>query len=152
MNIEIERKFLVNNIEYRELAHKAYTITQGYLSRERGRTVRVRIRDNKAFITIKSSSVGLARNEYEYEIPKEDAIGLIKMCPPPVLSKTRYLVNYCGNTWEVDEFHGEFEGTVVAEIELKSEDQEFEKPGFVGQEVTGDHRYSNSRMGQVIEK
>lgn len=147
MGLEIEYKYLVKDNSYKTLAFKSYSITQGYLSRERGRTVRVRVRDDKAYITIKSARVGLTRHEYEYEIPLADGQELIKMCPAPVLYKTRYLVEYKGNIWEVDEFHGDMAGLVTAEIEIPNEEYEFEIPPFVGDDVTEDRRYHNSNLG-----
>lgn len=148
MGIEIEHKYLVKDNSFKGLSHKSYSITQGYLSRERGRTVRVRICDDKAYITIKSRSVDAARHEYEYEIPYQDGLELMELCPAPVLYKTRYLVVYEGMLWEIDEFHGELQGLVTAEVELDAVDQQYDIPPFVGENVTGDHRYSNSQLGR----
>ncbi len=148
MAIEIEHKYLVKDMSFKKMAHKSYSITQGYLSREKGRTVRVRVRDDEAYVTIKSGRTeGFGRQEYEYRIPVEDGRELMKLCPAPVIEKTRYLVDYAGNTWEIDVFHGDLDGLVIAEIELNSEDQQYEVPPFVGENVTGDSRYSNSRLG-----
>lgn len=148
MGIEIEHKYLVKDCSFKQLAFKSYDITQGYLSRERGRTVRVRLRDQQAFITIKSSRVGMTRKEFEYEIPFDDGKQLIEMCPAPVLYKTRYLVEFEGKTWEIDEFHGDFDGLITAEIELESENQQYEIPPFVGENVSNDRRYNNSQLGK----
>lgn len=148
MGLEIEHKYLVKDLSFKELSSKCYSITQGYLSREKGRTVRVRLCDDKAYITIKSSRQGATRHEYEYEIPYQDGEELIALCPQPVLKKNRYIVMHNGCTWEVDEFLDQFEGLITAEIELDSEDQSYDIPGFVGKNVSDDHRYSNSRLGQ----
>lgn len=144
---EIERKFLVTG-EYKPLAYAQSRITQGYISSARGRTVRVRIRDDKGYLTIKgaSNASGTSRYEWEKEIPQSEAEELMRLCEPGVIDKTRYLVRSGRHTFEVDEFYGENNGLVVAEVELASEDEPFEKPPFVGQEVTGDIRYYNSQL------
>ena len=123
-------------------------IVQGYISSARGRTVRVRIRNGKGYLTIKGASdaSGLSRYEWEKEIPLNEAEELMKLCEPGVIDKTRYLVRSGRHTFEVDEFYGENEGLVVAEVELTSEDEAFEKPDFIGREVTGDVRYYNSQL------
>lgn len=144
---EIERKFLVNG-EYKTLASKTLPIIQGYLSSVPGRTVRMRIKGDKAFITIKGdgNQSGTTRFEWEKEIEFEEAKNLLNLCEPGIISKTRFLVP-CGNhTFEVDEFYGENEGLTVAEIELKSEDEPFEKPDWLGKEVTGDVKYFNASL------
>ena len=135
MSQEIERKFLVTG-EYKSRAY------------EQGRTVRVRIRNGKGYLTIKGASdaSGLSRYEWEKEIPLNEAEELMKLCEPGVIDKTRYLVRSGRHTFEVDEFYGENEGLVVAEVELTSEDEAFEKPDFIGREVTGDVRYYNSQL------
>lgn len=145
--LEIERKFLVNG-NYKDLAFSSSRIKQGYICSERGRTVRVRIRDRKAYLTIKgpSDSLGTTRFEWEKEIPFEEGTELFKLCVGGYIDKTRYLVDYGGHTFEVDEFYGDNEGLVLAEVELKSADEEFEKPAFLGEEVTGDRRYYNSEL------
>lgn len=146
MAIEIERKFLVKGDSYKELAYSSSRIVQGYICSARGKTVRVRIRDDKGYLTIKgpSSSDGLGRYEWEKEIPLDEARELMKLCEPGMIDKTRYLVRSGIHTFEVDEFYGENEGLVVAEVELSSEDEAYEKPDFVGEEVTGDVKYYNS--------
>ncbi len=144
--LEIERKFLVKNSDYKRLATSSSRICQGYICSHRGRTVRVRIRDGRGYLTIKgpSDTEGLARYEFEKEITLNEARHLMDICEPGKIDKTRYLVP-CGNhIFEVDEFYGENEGLVMAEIELNSEDEAFEKPDFIAQEVTGDRRYYNS--------
>ena len=146
MALEIERKFLVKDDSYKRMAYHASRIAQGYICSERGRTVRVRICDDKGFLTIKgpSDKQGLGRYEWEKEIPLQEAQELMKLCEPGMIDKTRYLVQSGNHVFEVDEFYGENEGLVVAEVELASADEIYEKPGFVGEEVTGDVRYYNS--------
>lgn len=144
---EIERKFLVTG-EYKSQAYAQSRIIQGYISSARGRTVRVRIRDEKGYLTIKgaSNASGTSRYEWEKEIPLNEAEDLLKICEPGVIDKTRYLVQSGKHVFEVDEFYGENEGLVVAEVELASEDESFVKPDFIEQEVTGDVRYYNSQL------
>lgn len=147
--LEIERKFLVKG-EYKHLATNATRICQGYIASGNGRTVRVRIRGDKGYLTIKGPSdrKGLGRFEWEKEIPVAEAEALMGICEPGIIEKTRWLVPSPDgrHTWEVDEFWGENEGLVMAEIELESEDAPYEKPAFIGREVTGDRRYYNSHM------
>nr|WP_325289778.1 CYTH domain-containing protein [uncultured Bacteroides sp.] len=147
MGQEIERKFLVKG-EYKSQAYAQSRIVQGYICSARGRTVRVRIRDAKGFLTIKGAAdaAGLSRYEWEKEIPLAEAQELMKLCEPGVIDKTRYLVQCGEHVFEVDEFYGDNEGLVVAEVELASADEHFEKPDFIGQEVTGDVRYYNSQL------
>lgn len=144
---EIERKFLVTG-EYKSQAYAQSRIVQGYISSARGRTVRVRIRDGRGFLTIKGASneSGTSRYEWEKEIPLDEARELLKLCEPGIIDKTRYLVRSGQHTFEVDEFYGENEGLTVAEVELSSEDEPFVKPAFVGREVTGDARYYNLQL------
>ena len=147
---EIERKFLVLDDSYKHEAFAKSHIQQGYICSERGRTVRVRIRDARAYITIKgpSENGGLSRYEFEQEIPLADAYELMKLCEPGIIDKTRWLVKSGSHTFEVDEFHGENEGLVVAEVELENEQDTPEIPHFIGIEVTGDRRYYNSQLRQ----
>lgn len=143
---EIERKFLVKG-DYKPFVTTETRIIQGYLSSARERTVRVRIKGDKGFITIKGigNESGASRYEWEKEIPVEDAGELLKLCEPGIIDKTRYIVpERSGLKFEVDEFHGDNEGLTVAEIELPAEDQPFEKPGWLGDEVTGDLKYYNA--------
>lgn len=121
-------------------------IVQGYICSEKGRTVRVRIRDDKGYLTVKgaASSSGLSRYEFEREVPLEDAEQMLRLCEQESINKERYLVPYKGHTWEVDVFHGHNEGLILAEIELSREDEPFERPSWLGKEVTGDRRYYNS--------
>ena len=144
---EIERKFLVENTNFKVSATHSYEITQGYLSRRIDSTVRVRIKDDKAFLTVKGRNNGAVRDEWEYEIPVADARDMLGRCADgAVITKTRYIVPFEGWIWEVDEFHGHNEGLVVAEIELPSADSPFRVPLFVGKEVTGNPAYYNSNM------
>lgn len=147
MHFEIERKFLVKG-PFKELASSSSHIMQGYISSMRGRTVRVRIRDDKGYLTIKgpSDQGGLVRYEFEKEISLQDAHDLMKICEPGIIDKTRYLVPYGGHVFEVDEFYGENDGLILAEVELESADEPFDKPDFLGREVTGDRRFYNSCM------
>ena len=147
MGMEIEHKFLVNSDSYRQLACAESEIKQGFLSRHPGRTVRIRVRDNRGFITVKGKGTGAAHPEFEYEVPLDDAMQMLAMCEPPVIEKTRFIVMHEGNRWEVDEFHGDLQGLVIAELEVPSEDYRFRLPAFVGREVTGDPRYYNSQLG-----
>ena len=151
MSLEIERKFLVTG-DFKQEAFNALRITQGYLCSAPERTVRVRIKGDKGYITIKgqSSASGLSRFEWEKEIPLAEAESLLKLAEPGVIDKTRYLVRDADgiHTWEVDEFHGANEGLVMAEIELESENDSFGRPAWLGEEVTGDPRYYNSYLSQ----
>lgn len=144
---EIERKFLVAG-DFRPFVRKAIRITQGYLSSAPERTVRVRTKGEKGFITIKgkASESGVSRFEWEKEIPVDEVRELLKICEPGVIDKTRYLVDVGNHTFEVDEFYGDNEGLTVAEVELGSEDEAFEKPSWLGEEVTGDVKYYNSML------
>lgn len=146
MGIEIEKKFLLTGTEWKQLA-TGTAYRQGYLNSVKERTVRVRTINDQGFLTIKGVSVGATRLEYEYEIPLEDANALLdELCEKPLIEKNRYKVKFSGFTWEIDEFFGENDGLIVAEIELESEDQAFDKPEWVGEEVTGDSRYFNSNL------
>ena len=145
MSQEIERKFLVKDDSYKQMASSFSHIIQGYICRTTGRTVRVRLRDEKAYLTIKGPSPdgGLSRYEWEHEIPGREALELMQLCERGVIDKVRYLVPYGGHTFEVDEFFGANEGLVMAEVELDAVDEAFERPPFLGEEVTGDRRYYN---------
>ena len=146
---EIERKFLVKG-NFKPEVFKSTRIMQGYLSSVPERTVRVRINGEQGFLTIKGKGnhSGIRRYEWEKEIPLNEAEELMKLCEPGVIDKTRYLIRSGNHVFEVDEFYGENEGLVVAEVELASENEPFEKPDFIGQEVTGDIRYYNSQLMQ----
>lgn len=144
---EIERKFLVKG-NFKDEAFKATRITQGYLCSVPERTVRVRVKGDKGFITVKGigNAAGASRYEWEKEIDVADVRELLKLCEPGVIDKTRYLVKAGERTFEVDEFYGDNEGLVVAEVELPSEDAPFERPSWLGEEVTGQTRYYNSML------
>ncbi|MBF0761492.1 CYTH domain-containing protein [Dysgonomonas mossii] len=147
---EIERKFLVKG-NYKEYAYAHEEIVQGYLSSLKERTVRVRIKGEKAYITIKgiSNESGITRFEWEKEISINDARELLKLCEPGIIDKIRYYIKSDKHTFEIDEFNGENQGLVMAEIELSSEDEQFEKPDWLGEEVTGDLRYYNSSLTKL---
>ena len=144
---EIERKFLVKG-EFKSEAFKSVRITQGYLNSLPERTVRVRIRDDQGFITIKgkADATGVSRFEWEKEIAVDEAGELLKICEPGVIDKTRYLIKVGERTFEVDEFHGDNDGLVMAEVELPCEDAPFDRPQWLGKEVTGDSRYYNAML------
>lgn len=147
MPLEIERKFLVCG-DFKSQAYDSSRIRQGYICSANGRTVRVRIRGDKGFLTIKGPSgrAGLSRYEFEKEISLSDAEDLMAICEPGVIDKTRYLVRCGRHVFEVDEFYGDNEGLVMAEVELSDENEAFERPAFLGREVTGDRRFYNSHM------
>jgi Uncharacterized protein conserved in bacteria len=146
MGKEIERKFLVIGNDWRALA-QGTMYRQGYLNSAKERTVRVRTVGDKAFLTVKGITVGATRAEYEYEIPFADCNALLdNLAEKPLIEKKRYKIKQDAFVWEIDEFFGENQGLIVAEIELTSEDQKFEKPHWVGEEVTGDPRYFNSNL------
>jgi len=148
--IEIERKFLVTSEDYKNESFTQNRITQGYLSSNPERTVRVRIKGNKGFLTIKGASneSGISRFEWEKEIPVDEAQKLLLLCEKGVIDKTRFEVKFGNHIFEIDEFYGENEGLIVAEIELNSETETFEKPIWLGIEVTNDKRYYNSFLSQ----
>jgi len=146
MGKEIERKFLVKGDAWRGLA-KPVKYRQGYLSTVKERTVRVRTVDAAGYLTIKGVTTGVTRVEYEYEIPAAQADEMLTgLCEKPLIEKTRRTIELGGLTWEVDEFFGDNQGLIVAEVELKSADQEIAKPDWVGPEVSGDPRYFNSNL------
>ncbi len=149
--LEIERKFLVLSEDYKNVAFKRTKVIQGYLNSHKERTVRIRIQGNDAFITVKgiSNTEGTARLEWEKDIPVTEAESLLKLCEPNLIKKNRYEVKTGKHVFEVDEFYGENQGLVVAEIELTSENEEFTKPDWLGKEVTGDVRYYNSLLSKT---
>lgn len=146
---EIERKFLVKSYEYRVNPIAIHDIKQGYLSTRKEATVRVRVKNQSAFITIKGISNGATRDEWEYPIPMNDAIEMLKICQGNIIEKQRYIVEFEGYTWEIDEFHGEHEGLIIAEIELTDEKETFPIPSFIGEEVTGNVNYYNSTLAGI---
>lgn len=153
MNVEIERKYRVVDSSYRQQATRCTYYKQGYISATPEATVRIRIAGEQAFITIKGATTGCSRQEYEYPIPVADAAQMLDtLCLSGLIEKKRYLYPHAGHTWEVDEFLGENEGLVVAEIELQSESESFELPSFIGREVTGDARYYNSSLARCPYK
>ncbi|MBZ9629592.1 CYTH domain-containing protein [Salegentibacter sp. LM13S] len=147
---EIERKYLVVSNDFRKEACKNSGIKQGFLNTDPERTVRLRITGEKAFLTIKgkSSKNGLTRFEWEKEIDKKEAEALFELCEPGIIEKTRYLVKAGNFIFEIDEFHGKNEGLIVAEIELNKETDVFQKPKWLGKEVTGDVKYYNSQLSK----
>lgn len=146
MALEIERKFLVIDDSYKSMAVKCRHIIQGYLSRRKEATVRIRVTDDKAFITVKGMTVNATRQEWEYTIPVDDAIEMLKLCDGNIIEKNRWIVIFNGMKWEIDEFIRPFIGLTVAEIELDDENTAFKRPPFVGEEVTGDAAYYNSNL------
>lgn len=146
MGLEIERKFLVAGEGWRQPAERQTRFSQGYLSRDPARTVRVRLAGEQAFLTIKGRTVGATRAEFEYEIPVAEAQQLLQLCEGPLIDKIRHFCEFQGKTWEVDEFFGDNAGLVVAEIELASEDEVFARPAWLGAEVTGEARYYNANL------
>ena len=141
---EIERKFRVKEGFWRSA--KGTTFRQGYLNSVKERVVRVRLKNDKGYLTIKGLTVGATRLEFEYEIPRRDAEQLLDLCEKPLIEKTRFKIEESGFSWEIDEFFGENQGLIVAEVELESEDQDFPRPDWVLEEVTGDPRYFNSNL------
>ncbi|MEO1083008.1 MAG: CYTH domain-containing protein, partial [Acidobacteriota bacterium] len=149
MGIEIERKFLVSGDGWRGQAHKSTRLRQGYLSTDSMRNVRVRIKGDRALLTVKGKMEAdsfVKRLEFEYDIPMDDALELLKLCLDSPIDKTRHEVHRGGHLWEVDEFYGQNEGLIVAEIELESVDTAFERPEWIGEEVSDDARYLNSNL------
>ncbi|MBO7141105.1 MAG: CYTH domain-containing protein [Prevotella sp.] len=147
--MEIERKFLVRDDSYKSMAQRSYRIRQGYICSGHGHTVRVRQRDRQGFLTIKGPSFdgGLSRYEFEKEITLDEATQLFRLCKQGIIDKTRYLVPVDdGHTFEVDEFYGDNEGLVIAEVELGAPDEPYARPPFLGEEVTGDRRYTNASL------
>ena len=150
---EIERKFLVRG-DFKAYACQSFRIVQGYLSSVPERTVRIRVKGEQGYLTVKGKSDvhGVTRYEWEKEIAREDAEELLKLCEPGVVDKIRYLVKVGGHIFEVDEFLGENKGLLLAEVELKQEDELFEKPEWLGEEVTGDLRYYNASVQKLVEQ
>ena len=146
MAIEIERKFLVKERPF-AMAKRSLKINQGYILNEKSKVIRVREKGDDYFLTIKGNNIGISRLEYDFPISKDDAKELIiHFCKTTLIEKTRHYVEHKGHTWEVDEFHGTNDGLIVAEIELESEDEKFEIPNWIGEEVTQDERYYNMNL------
>ncbi len=146
MGIEIERKFLLKNEDWRSEVASRTIIKQGYLNSDKERTVRIRVRNEKGYLTIKGESKNATRQEFEYEIPISDAESMLLLCKKPIIEKTRHLVLVDDKTWEIDDFAGENKGLILAEIELETEEEKFRIPSWVGEEVTQDSRYFNSNL------
>ena len=145
MATEIERKFLILNQDWQEYTKSELHIVQGYLATNEFSSTRIRIQNDKANINIKSATLGITRTEFEYSIPVDDArLMLDDLCIKPVIEKTRFTVEHMNHTWEIDVFSGDNEGLIVAEIELSSPDEAFEKPSWIGEEVSNDARYYNA--------
>lgn len=147
---EIERKFLVISDQFKNEAFDSYSIKQGFLNSHEERTVRVRLKKGKGFLTVKgkSSEDGLSRFEWENEIAPEEAESLLKLCEPTIIDKIRYEVRMNDHIYEIDEFYGDNEGLIIAEIELNSKDETFIKPDWLGEEVTGQVKYYNSQLSK----
>ncbi|HMQ53287.1 MAG TPA: CYTH domain-containing protein [Anaerolineae bacterium] len=146
MGQEIERKFLVKRDFWQQQEKSGQIYRQGYLNSAKERTVRVRLIGDRGILTIKGEAQGLTRPEYEYDLPLEEAQELLKLCEQPLIEKKRYKIKQGDLTWEVDEFFGENEGLIIAEVELEHEQQGFEYPAWLDQEVTGDPRYFNANL------
>ena len=147
MGIEIERKFLVDHDKWKQVEKPVGThYRQGYLSNETGRTIRIRTSDKQGYITIKGAATGISRKEYEYEIPVEDGTELLNTLALSQLEKIRYCIDFAGNVWEIDEFLGDNEGLITAEIELDNEADEFQKPDWLSDEVSDQDKYYNSSL------
>jgi adenylate cyclase len=149
MGVEIERKFLIEkDLWYALKKPSGILIQQAYLVNEPGKVVRIRVTDSSGYVTVKGAAVNETRSEYEFLVPKMEAIEMMDLFCKFRIDKTRYKIEFEGKTWEVDEFWGNNEGLIIAEIELKSEDEQFKKPSWIGEEVTKDHRYYNSYLSE----
>ncbi len=144
MALEIEHKFLIISDEWRKLVNRSEVFRQGYLSNNPAASVRVRLANDQASLNIKGMTIGTQRPEYEYNIPWQDAVEMLnQLCTPPLIEKTRHFLEFAGKTWEIDEFAGENAGLIVAELELTTVGEYFQKPHWVGKEVSGMERYYN---------
>lgn len=149
MPLEIERKFLVVNEDWRDQVNSKEKIIQGYLANTGLASIRVRIQEDKAYLNIKSMTIGVSREEYEYPFPLDDARNILKhLCIKPIIEKTRYFVDQEPHLWEIDVFEGENSGLIVAEIELNAPEESFIRPAWLGQEVSDDPRYYNVRLAE----
>lgn len=147
MGLEIERKFLLVDETWRGAVERSTNLTQGYLVNDAVRSVRIRVSDDRAWLTVKSANGGLSRMEFEYAIPIDEATSILNtLCDGSVIRKTRFEVHHNGHLWEIDEFQGDNAGLVMAEIELRSEEEVFQRPSWAGEEVTGDRRYMNASL------
>jgi len=149
MPIEIERKFLLASNDWQNEVIRSSRIRQGYLGKIDKASVRIRVQGDRANINVKSATLDMRRMEYEYEIPLDEAEEMLdQLCAKPQIDKTRFIVEHGSHVWEIDEFYGDNEGLLVAEVELASEDEEFEKPGWLGEEVTENPRYYNVNLNK----
>ncbi len=149
MALEIEHKFLIKNNDWRENIQKSSAYKQGYLISDQIKSIRVRISDNKAWLNIKSATIGTSRQEYEYEIPLNEGIEILSsLCKKPIIEKTRHLVPYKQHIWEIDVFSGDNDGLIIAEIELSSVGETFFKPDWLGKEVTENLKYYNNNLSE----
>jgi adenylate cyclase len=146
MGLEIERKFLIKDDSWKDDANKGISIKQGYLNSKAERTVRIRIYGDNGVLTVKAGRKNLSRKEFEYQIPMKDAFDMLNMCEKPIIEKTRFLISKNNSTWEIDVFEGINEGLIVAEIELTSEEESFDSPSWLGEEVSLDSKYYNSSL------
>lgn len=149
MATEIERKFLVDENEFKLIQSSCFSseITQGYIPRGNSTTVRIRVQDDKGYLTLKGKTKGFSRSEFEYEIPSEDAYEMLKeLCDKRLIEKRRFIYKSNNHKWEIDVFSGSNDGLIIAEIELDSEDEDFEKPDFIREEVTDDKKYYNANL------
>jgi adenylate cyclase len=151
MALEIERRFLLSSDAWRAGVARASRITQGYLAITEYSVIRVRVRDNEGYVTIKSRDGGIARDEFEYSIPLDDARSLLKLCGQRILEKVRHEVMYAGYCWEIDEYMEPFDELIVAEVEMQSEADDPPRPPWIGAEITHDGRYSNAALAQRAE-
>jgi CYTH domain-containing protein len=151
MAVEIERRFRVSSEAWRESVARSTRITQGYLAITECAVIRVRVRDTDGYVTIKSRDGGLAREEYEYPVPLEDARSLLNLCGAKILEKVRHEVTYAGYLWEIDEYFEPFEGLIIAEVELQSEDEDPARPSWIGEDITHDGNFSNAALAQRVE-
>jgi CYTH domain-containing protein len=151
MAIEIERRFRVAGDAWRASIARSTRITQGYLAITEASVIRVRVRDAKGYVTIKSRDGGLAREEFEYPIPLDDAGSLLNLCGQRILEKIRHEVTYAGYCWEIDEYLEPFEHLIIAEVEMRSEEEEPPLPPWIGEEITHDGSFSNAALAQRVE-
>jgi len=148
MALEIERKFLVIDDSWKPQVVRSHVLKQGYLASSPGPTIRIRTSDESAFLTIKGKTIGFSRVEFEYEVPMEEALDLLKLSANTPIEKTRYIIKADGHVWEIDVFEGANQGLVLAEVELRSEDEQVVLPSWIGSEVSHDSRYFNSYLSQ----
>ena len=148
MALEIERKFLLKDDSWKSQVVRSHVLRQGYLASSPGPTVRIRTSDQRAFLTIKGKTSGISRVEFEYEVPMEEALELLKLSANAPIEKTRHIVKANGHVWEIDVFEGANLGLVLAEVELQSEDEQIVLPSWIGPEVSGDSRYFNSYLSE----